>query len=83
MVNGHLEHAFGALLSEKFAELEAEETSMSQLVGDMAFEELLHAAQQSVYASEAGPLPRCGHGAYLVRPESPLQPGARQLDILH
>ncbi len=73
--------SFGALLSEKLAELEAAEGESDRMLEETALDRLRLEAQQSVLASEGGPLPRQGHQAYLV-PTSRVDAGRRHLSLL-
>ena len=75
------QESFGALLSEKLAELEAADGESRRLTEETAFDRLRLEAQQSVLASEGGPLPRQGHQAYLV-PTSRIDQGRRHLSLL-
>ena len=74
--------SFGALLSEKIAELEAAEGGTYLVVEEDALDRLRLEAQQSVLASEGGPLPRQGHQAYLLPVESRIEQGRRHLSLL-
>jgi len=74
--------SFGALLSEKLAELEAAEGESHLFAEETALDRLRLDAQQSVLASEGGPLPRQGHQAYLVPMELPREEGRRHLSLL-
>ena len=73
--------SFGALLSEKLAELEAADGESRLVIEETALDRLRLEAQQAVLASEGGPLPRQGHQAYLV-PTSRIEQGRRHLSLL-
>jgi len=75
-------HAFGALLVEKLAELEADERRESEWVEESAVDQLRHAALQTVLAAEGGLLPRSGHAAYHTVADVPPEPDMRHLNIL-
>jgi hypothetical protein len=79
----YLTESFGALLSEKLAELDAAETVTYLVLEETAVDRLRLEAQQSVLATEGGPLPRQGHSAYLSPPDAVTEPGQRHLNILH
>lgn len=80
-MNTFASDSFGALLSEKIAELEAAEGEGYLVVEETALDRLRLEAQQSVLASEGGPLPRQGHQAYLV-PASRIDQGRKHLSLL-
>ena len=73
---------FGALLSEKLAELDAADGMALELVQETAVDRLRLDAQRSVIAIEGGPLPRQGHRAYWTPAETSVEPGQRHLNIL-
>ncbi len=81
-MNTFASDSFGALLSEKFAELEAAEGESRLGTAETALDRLRLEAQQSVLASEGGPLPRQGHQAYLVPMELRGEQGRRHLSLL-
>ncbi len=74
--------SFGALLSEKLAELEAAEGEPYLVFEETPLDRLRLGAQQSLQATEGGQMQRQGHQAYLTPPESPVEPGRRQLNLL-
>lgn len=75
--------SFGALLSEKLAELDAAEEHPYLLVEETMLDRLRLDTQQSVLAHEGGPLPRQGHAAYLTSSETPVEPGKRKLNLVY
>jgi hypothetical protein len=79
----HEAAAFGVLLREKLAELDADEAA-TEALGDDPVERLRLDARQVVLADHHGPLPRGGHQAYAApaAPTAP-EPGQRHLNILY
>lgn len=77
-----LVESFGALLSEKLAELEAAEGEHDLTFQETALDRLRLEARQSVLAGEGGPLPRQGHQAYLVPAVSGIEQGRGHLSLL-
>ncbi len=75
--------SFGALLSEKLAELEAAEGESWYMAVETAVDRMRLDVQRVVLANEGGPLPRQGHAAYLTTPELSIEPGQRALNILY
>lgn len=75
--------AFGVLLREKLAELDADDAATAALEDDPV-ERLRLDARQVVLMDHPGPLPRGGHLAY-VEPAAPraVEPGQRHLNILY
>lgn len=74
---------FGALLREKLAELDADETPHAVVVDDDPVERLRLDTRQAVLAEHLGPMPRNGHQAYIVPPAlPPEEPRQRHLNIL-
>ena len=72
---------FGALLREKLAELDADESSRN-LIADDPVERLRLDARQVVLADVRAPLPRPGHQAYSHPPGSPpADSSPRRLDL--
>lgn len=75
------EAAFGMVLREKLAELDADEAREAWLANDPL--ERFRLATHAVLLSETGGmLPRAGHHAYSSKPEVESEPAIRQLDIL-
>lgn len=75
------EAAFGVVLREKLAELDADEAREAWLAND-PIERFRLATQAAVLSEQGGMLPRAGHHAYSSKPEVESAPAARQLDIL-
>ncbi len=82
-MNAMTRESFGALLSEKLAELEAAEGESQYMAEETAVDRLRLDVQRSVLASEGGPLPRQGHAAYLTTPAISAEPGQGALNILY
>jgi len=75
--------SFGALLSEKIAELDAAEETPYLLVEETMLDRLRLDTRHSVLALEGGPLPRQGHAAYVTSSDTPVEPGKRKLNLVY
>ncbi len=75
------EASFDGLLRDKLAELDADERALALSAEEQQVERLRLDARQTVLAQEGRPLQRPGHQAYVSPPESPAEPGHRQLDV--
>jgi len=83
-VNAVFMGPFDALLREKLAELDADESPAPLVIDDDPVERLRLDARQAVLHEHHGPMPRSANGAYAPQPEPIVESqSTRHLNIVH